>query len=311
MTAASLPPVTVVIPSYRSSTTLAACLDAACGQEYDGEFSVLVVHSGPEPVAERARASHPTVDWHVVSERWLPGQARNWALQTVSTEFVAFLDSDCIARHDWLQSLLREMGANSFDGAGGAVVTHLTPTRSWAMHLLEFGEWLPWGKSRMCRDFCTSGAAYRRRTIEGVEFPEAFYPCEETVVNHMLLTKGATLGFVPSAVVHHIHRRTSKQVLQYCVTSGATYRKSVEEYGLRGRAILRTGSLVGFVLAAGVRTLRPLRDGFRLGASAGVRTLLAFPLILAGGCAWAFGFVRGTDAIAASSLPAVAPATPS
>lgn len=305
MTAATLPDATVVVPSYRSAATLGACIDAVCGQRYPGRFQVLVVHTGEEPAEPSVAAAHPEVRWHVVGQRWLPGQARNWALDEVDTDIVAFLDSDCIAAPDWLATLVRDSDDHGFDAAGGAVITDTAPVRSWAMHLLEFGEWLPWGRTRPCRDFCSSGAIYRRSSLDGRRFPDAFYPCEETVLNHDLHVAGARLGFVPGAVVHHIHRRSARQVLRYCVTSGATYRKSVDEHGLRGRGLVRAGRIPAFVLATGVRAVRPIRDGFRLGLRTGWRTILSTPLVIAGAMAWALGFVRGGAAIAASSVRVV------
>jgi cellulose synthase/poly-beta-1,6-N-acetylglucosamine synthase-like glycosyltransferase len=64
--------------------------------------------SGPDgivrPIVERWRARDPRVEW--LDAPGTISESRNRALQVVSTEFVAFIDADEIARPEWLGELL-------------------------------------------------------------------------------------------------------------------------------------------------------------------------------------------------------------
>ena len=105
--------VTVVIPVRDRIEMLDHCLSAI-----ENTHPVLVVDDGSRQPHELAEV----VARH--GARLLrrdanggPAAARNSALVEVATEFVAFLDSDCVAPADWIQTL----GAHFADPAVGAV----------------------------------------------------------------------------------------------------------------------------------------------------------------------------------------------
>jgi len=95
------PDVTVIIPVKDRPTMLTKCL-ASLGQRYP----VLVVDDGsadPYAVAEVA-AEHSAVALRRRTSGG-PGTARNTGFTEIDTEFVAFLDSDCIASTGWIERL--------------------------------------------------------------------------------------------------------------------------------------------------------------------------------------------------------------
>jgi mycofactocin system glycosyltransferase len=94
--------ITVLIPARDRLEQLEHCLSAL-----DADTPVIVVDDGSEDaqalaeLAARRRAR--------LIRRPLPGgpaAARNAALASATTELVAFLDSDCVARGDWLGALV-------------------------------------------------------------------------------------------------------------------------------------------------------------------------------------------------------------
>ena len=95
------PDVTVLIPVRDRQAMLERCL-AAVGRSHP----VVVVDDGsadPAATAELARRHGARV---IRRERsGGPGRARNAGLAEIATEFVAFLDSDCIPPPDWLTQL--------------------------------------------------------------------------------------------------------------------------------------------------------------------------------------------------------------
>jgi mycofactocin system glycosyltransferase len=95
------PDITVITPVKDRPTMLAQCL-ASLKQRYP----VVVVDDGsrdPSTVAEVA-AEHSALRLHRRTTGG-PGAARDTGFTGINTEFVAFLDSDCVASTDWIERL--------------------------------------------------------------------------------------------------------------------------------------------------------------------------------------------------------------
>ena len=93
--------VTVIIPIRDRPTMLERCLDSL-----GDAFSVVVVDdasTNPAAVAEVAQRHRVTLISR--SSNGGPASARNVGLRGVTTELVAFLDSDCIASPEWIERL--------------------------------------------------------------------------------------------------------------------------------------------------------------------------------------------------------------
>ncbi|MEU8631962.1 mycofactocin biosynthesis glycosyltransferase MftF [Amycolatopsis sp. NPDC048633] len=92
---------TVVVPVLDRPGPLARCLASL-----DGTHPVLVVDDGSEdPAAIAAIAAAHGAKLVRREVNGGPGAARNTALEHVSTELVAFVDSDCVAAGDWADQL--------------------------------------------------------------------------------------------------------------------------------------------------------------------------------------------------------------
>lgn len=119
--------VTVVIPVRDRHAQLARCLgglrEAARVPGRD-EYRVVVVDdcsADPRAIAEIARENGARVIRRAVNGG--PGAARNTGLAAAETDFVAFVDSDCVARPGWLDRLLPHFA----DPAVGAVAPRIVP----------------------------------------------------------------------------------------------------------------------------------------------------------------------------------------
>jgi hypothetical protein len=122
--------VTVVIPVRDRYAELARCLrglrDAASclGEE---TYQVVVVDdcsADADAIGKIAAEAGARVVRRPVNGG--PGAARNTGLAAASTEFVAFLDSDCVPRPGWLDGLLPHFA----DPAVGAVAPRMTEAGS-------------------------------------------------------------------------------------------------------------------------------------------------------------------------------------
>jgi mycofactocin system glycosyltransferase len=127
------PDLTVVIPVYGRPDLLGTCLSAL-----DRRHPALVVDDGsPDPAAIAKIAAGHGVTVLRRDTNGGPAAARNTALASVSTELVAFLDSDCVPSAGWAEAV----AAHFADPMVGAVAPRVRPLapQSWAGHYTRAG----------------------------------------------------------------------------------------------------------------------------------------------------------------------------
>lgn len=117
----SLPPVSVVIPSYRDADLLRLCLDALGRQTYppDRVEIIVVDNAGDDAVRQICRDFGVTYTLELQ-----PGvaAARNHGIAMASHEMLAFTDSDVIPLPEWLERGVRRFRATANCGfVAGAV----------------------------------------------------------------------------------------------------------------------------------------------------------------------------------------------
>lgn len=285
--------VSVVIPSHRSARTLDDCLLALRAQESDRRYDVTIVHSGPEGLADETVRRFPEFQFSCRPQSWLPGRARNWALERSTSPWVLFLDSDCIARPDWLETMVAAAEREGLDGLGGAVANGSPRSQlAWCMHVLEFGEWLPApGSCRPHENFPSCNALYRRDALLAVGgFLEDIFPCEDTILNLVLRERGYRLGWMPAAVVAHVHTRTRAEALRHSYMLGRTYRVACERHPMPGAYLTRLPGWLALPAIVGGRFVKVSARLVRRRPRAGIRLLAGAPVALWLLVAWTRGF---------------------
>jgi mycofactocin glycosyltransferase len=119
--------VTVVVPARDRPESLAACLASLRRTGEGARLSIVVVDDGsaePAPIAAACRSVGARL--LVRPSNGGPAAARNDGLAVVDTELVAFFDSDCTARGEWLARLLPYFE----DPSVGAVAPRIRPAGS-------------------------------------------------------------------------------------------------------------------------------------------------------------------------------------
>lgn len=240
MSDALSPLVTVIIPSRNSSRTLPQCLRALSQQVTSFEFATIVMHSGDDHL-EHGDVPLPHFTVELCDDRLLPGVKRNRAALRTNTPWLAFLDADCVPSPAWLARLVAAAARRGVSGVGGAVAMPQAPDlASWAMHMLEFAEWLPKARGGAARDFPSCNALYSRSAFLSIGgFPEDFFPCEDTVLNARLRRAGHRLWFAPEACVTHIQTHGVALLVDKNRTFGAQYGRAASVYRLPGRHFRR------------------------------------------------------------------------
>jgi GT2 family glycosyltransferase len=105
------PTITVVICTRERTGSLLGTLDAL-GRQTSGGFAVLVVDQSPEVDERLAARAHDDARLTVVHDngRGL-SRARNLATRAASTDWLVFLDDDCVPEPEWAAGLAAAFGA--------------------------------------------------------------------------------------------------------------------------------------------------------------------------------------------------------
>ncbi len=132
--AAAAPAVSVVVPFFASSATLASCIESLLSQGSRGvpvEF-LFIDNGAPDDSAEIVR-EYPDV---VLLRESTPGAyaARNAGLRRARAPIIAFTDADCVVDQDWLEQIVRALEVPTVGVVLGAC--RYPQRASWALKFL-------------------------------------------------------------------------------------------------------------------------------------------------------------------------------
>ena len=231
-----MPAISLYVPSYNAASTLGRCLEAVLAQTRPAD-EVLVVDDGSTDAtaAVAARLAGVRVLSHGVN-RGL-GAGRNTAVRAAAHPWIAALDSDCVPRPDWLETMARRLGTDdTLAGVGGMLVeTNRTALAdAWrTRHMRQH-----WGERPLADPPFLFGnnTLFRREALArvGLYNERLRTNFEDVAISEALRGAGYALAYEPAAVVHHLRRDTVGSVLR------ANWRWRFfgyrEDIGLRGLA---------------------------------------------------------------------------
>ena len=199
--------VTVVIPVRDRHAELDRCL-AGLG---DLPHVIVVDDASQDPVAVKriAAARGAAVIHRPVNGG--PGAARNTGLRAADTEFVAFLDSDCVPGPGWLGHLLPHFA----DQAVGAVAPRIVPHEhgtGWlaryegASSTLDMGARPSVVRPGARVSYVPGAALVVRKAAAGAGFRDGMYVGEDVDFVWRMAASGWRVRYEPLAAMGHDHR---------------------------------------------------------------------------------------------------------
>jgi GT2 family glycosyltransferase len=221
----------VVIPSYKSDATLARCLQSVLEAAREQRFPIIVVDSSPTPIPDDFKSRYPQVQFIQSATQLFAGAARNVGAKKVSSEWICFLDSDCLWVSDWLRvaddALRNHASAQALIGQ----IRYEKPSSSvdFALHLMEFHEFTSTKKWHP-RFVCSGNLLIRRKLFERIGgFREDIPMCTDfTFAVAIDRDEFRNIYFIPELAITHLSHFTDPSQIFKKVEAMGYWRGFVE-----------------------------------------------------------------------------------
>ncbi len=209
-----MPDVSLYIPCYNASKYIEKCLSSILAQTYPIQ-EILIVDDGSTDDTVEVVKKFPSIQIVKHPENRGLAAARNTGIRELKFEFIANIDSDCVAEKDWLEQLMKNMTENNIAGVGGKLVetNRSTIPDYWRrVHMKQH-----WGEDRVINPQWLFGhsSVFRKNALESVNgYLEKFRTnYEDLDLSRRLREKDYTIVYEPQAIVNHLRNDTALSVL--------------------------------------------------------------------------------------------------
>lgn len=217
--------VTIVVPAYNATATIAECLDSFATQSYPGhDIEVFIVDDGSsdgtpelvEQIVGQWAEDKPRVTLLRQAHQG-PAAARNRGAAAATGAFLLFTDADCVAEHDWVEQMVSPFQFPEVAAVKGA---YKTRQRSLVARFAqaEFDARYRMLAGAQYIDVVFSySAGFRRDLFIGIGGFDTGFPVadnEDTELSYRVAAAGHKIVFNPRAIIYHRHPATLRQYLR-------------------------------------------------------------------------------------------------
>jgi len=235
--------ISVILPSYNSEKTIAPVLNALKKQSFKRAYEIILVDSSDDNTPGIVRSKFPDIKFIHLNKKTDPGTARNIGLKESKGEIILFIDSDCVAREDWIEKMVYLHETTDYAAVGGAVLNGNDPKSkiAWAGYMAEFREFIPQHGQKEVSHIPTCNISYKRKYLEKLGgFNPDYYPQEDLDFNYRLCKTGAQIVFSPEIKVAHTHRTEFKSFFRHQKNVGFITSSMLNILPLEGSSIARS-----------------------------------------------------------------------
>jgi GT2 family glycosyltransferase len=288
----------VIVPTLNAPTidkTLFSLIRQHCPEI---EYHIIVVGQD----RDKRIPSHDKVHFIETEQPSSPAEARNRGVMESSSRHLAFIDADCIAREDWLQTMADSLAGRKELVIGGGVAFDRKNYLTFIDNLATFHDSLALLPSERRDQLPSLNLAMHRKAFEQVggfdeRFPHA--AGEDSDLTYRLKQAGYSLIFTPEAVVQHEPARNSfRQLIRHAYTRG--YFSLLVDPRYEGEIGLPRPLRIPFVLILASPLIALFATLRAYSRPKMVRYLIHLPVIYLTKLAWCFGAFqrsRGPDPI--------------
>ena len=198
----SKPKLSVIIASCAGQPFIGRCLKSLEKQIATDEIEVIVVDRAGGEVAASIERDFPRVKL----ERRPKGESvpdlRRYGISVAQADYVAILEEHCVAREDWIATILRHT-EKPFAVIGGVVEDdNYERLMDWAVYFTEYNSYMPPVERGATENICAANCVYRRDLL--IEhLPPSGSGYWEAGLNHKLSAAGERFISEPELVVYH------------------------------------------------------------------------------------------------------------
>jgi len=221
---AGLPPIiSIITPSYNRVDELKYLYNSLQEQSVDLKLFEFIVSDDGSTDSTEETVKHWQTESNfpikfITQENQGPGAARNHGLQNSEGELILFIDSDCEAHPDWIQTIYEEYLNDSFDACGGPDgskddFTTLQKAIDFAMtSFITTGGMRGHSEKMMAKFFPrTHNMGLKRSVYEKVGGFGDLRHGQDIELSNRIRKSGARIKFLINAVVYHRRRTSIKQ----------------------------------------------------------------------------------------------------
>ena len=221
---AGLPPIiSIITPSYNRVDELKYLYNSLQDQSVDLKLFEFIVSDDGSTDSTEQTVKHWQTESNfpikfITQKNQGPGAARNHGLENSEGELILFIDSDCEAHPDWIQTIYEEYLNDSFDACGGPDgakddFTTLQKAIDFAMtSFITTGGMRGHSEKMMAKFFPrTHNMGIKRSVYEKVGGFGDLRHGQDIELSNRIRKSGARIKFLINAVVYHRRRTSIKQ----------------------------------------------------------------------------------------------------
>ena len=221
---AGLPPIiSIITPSYNRVDELKYLYNSLQEQSVDLKLFEFIVSDDGSTDSTEQTVKHWQTESNfpikfITQKNQGPGAARNHGLENSQGELILFIDSDCEAHPDWIQTIYEEYLNDSFDACGGPDgakddFTTLQKAIDFAMtSFMTTGGMRGHSEKMMAKFFPrTHNMGIKRSVYEKVGGFGDLRHGQDIELSNRIRKSGARIKFLINAVVYHRRRTSIKQ----------------------------------------------------------------------------------------------------
>lgn len=253
----------MIIPAFNEEDKIVECLQSLVDQNFTDFKAYIIDDASTDSTREKILEFQNKFPEKISLKEYGkvgPGRARNLVANESQSEFLVFMDADCIATNSWLRELIIGFKDSDVGSTGGP---HLAPPQSSKFQLLVERFFQRAAELKIVGiDFYKSknfeiievnhnplcNVAYRRDLFLQVGgFHEDLFPGEDVELDFKVKEAGFKITYNPKALVYHHRPESIRQFRNVMHAYGRAQGKLVRDRGIKRKIqIVGLSVFIGF-----------------------------------------------------------------